>query len=156
MEKVEGDAHHSQAGDDHRALAVALIDISTAVRRKSHEVTGIPPLPNGMLEILRVIENHPGTTVAEVAARLNRQFSNVSTQLRELVAHGLVTRARNETDKRYVTLHPTPESMRIKTLMETAWANALADAASQLQPAEQKRFRAALPELQRLASVLGA
>ena len=111
---------------DHRRLAVALIDISSDVRRKSHENAGIPLLPNGMLDIMRVIESHPGITVAEVAARLDRQFSNVSTQLRELVARGLVTRVRDAVDKRYVTLHPTEESQRIRTLLETAWAEALA------------------------------
>ena len=92
---------------DHRALAVALLDISSDVRRKSHEDTGVRPLSNGVLEILRVIESHPGITVAEVASRLGRQFSNVSVQLRELVAAGLVTRTRDAADKRYVVLHPT-------------------------------------------------
>jgi hypothetical protein len=45
---------------------VALMDISAGVRRKSPEGTGVPPLPNALLEILRVVENHPGITVAEV------------------------------------------------------------------------------------------
>src|SRR5687767_3355681 len=98
---------------DHRALAVSVIDISSDIRRKSHNDTGVRPLSNGVLEILRVIESHPGITVAEVASRLGRQFSNVSVQLRELVAAGLVTRARDAADKRYVALHPTAESQRI-------------------------------------------
>lgn len=62
-----------------------------------------------------------GTLVSRwrrVAARLGRQLSNVSSHLRELVALGLVTRARDASDKRYVALHPTPESVRIKTLLE--------------------------------------
>jgi DNA-binding MarR family transcriptional regulator len=70
------------------------------VRRKSHEDTGVPPLPNGAVDILRVVEGSPGITVAEVAARLGRQFSNVSVQLRELVAANLVTRLRDPSDKR--------------------------------------------------------
>lgn len=131
------------------------MDISADVRRKSHEGIGVPPLPNALLEILRVVENHPGITVAEVASRLGRQFSNVSTQLRELVARGLVTRTRDAADKRYVTLHPTDESQRIKMLLETAWSDALGTAAAQLLPAEQARLQASLPALQRLASLLG-
>jgi DNA-binding MarR family transcriptional regulator len=140
---------------DHRALAVALLDISSDVRRKSLEGTGFPPLSNGLLEMLRVIEDHPGITVAELASRLGRQFSNVSTQLRELVALNLVTRTRDVADKRYVTLHPTDESLRIKTLLEAAWAEALAGAMAQLSPLEQSRIQASLPALQRLAAVIG-
>jgi DNA-binding MarR family transcriptional regulator len=140
---------------DHRGLAVALMDLSSDVRRKSHEGTGVLPLPNGAVEILRVIEGNPGITVAEVASRLNRQLSNVSAQLRELVARGLVTRTRGTADKRYVTLHPTEESLRIKNVLETAWAEALEDGISQLLPAEQARIQECLPALQRLASLLG-
>jgi DNA-binding MarR family transcriptional regulator len=140
---------------DLRQLAVALIDISSDVRRKSHEEAGVPLLPNGLVDIMRVIEAHPGITVAEVAARLNRQFSNVSTQLRELVARGLVTRIRDAADKRYVTLHPTPESERIRTLLETMWADTLGAAAGKLRPEEKEQIAASLPALQRLAALIG-
>ena len=139
---------------DHRALAVSVIDISSDIRRKSLNDTGVRPLPNGALEILRVIESSPGITVAEVAARLGRQFSNVSVQLRELVAAGLVTRVRDAADKRYVALHPTAESRRIKALLEGAWAEALATASSWLLPEEREQIAASLPALQRLASLL--
>ncbi|WP_336712223.1 MarR family winged helix-turn-helix transcriptional regulator [Arthrobacter sp. USHLN218] len=140
---------------DLRQLAVALIDISSDVRRKSHEDAGVPLLPNGMVDIMRVIEAHPGITVAEVAARLNRQFSNISTQLRELVARGLVTRVRDTADKRYVTLHPTAESERIRTLLETMWADTLGTAADKLRPEEREQISASLPALQRLATLIG-
>lgn len=139
---------------DHRALAVSVIDISSDVRRKTLNDTGVKPLPNGVLEILRVIESHPGITVAEVATRLGRQFSNVSVELRELVAAGLVTRTRDTADKRYVVLHPTEESLRIKALLEGAWADALASASSRLLPEEREQISASLPALQRLASIL--
>jgi DNA-binding MarR family transcriptional regulator len=139
---------------DHRALAVSVIDISSDIRRKSHNDTGVRPLSNGVLEILRVIESHPGITVAEVASRLGRQFSNVSVQLRELVAGGLVTRVRDPADKRYVALHPTAESQRIKALLEGAWAEALSSASSRLLPEEREQIAASLPALQRLAALL--
>ena len=141
---------------DHRALAVAILDISADVRRRSHEDTGVRPLPNGLLEILRVIENHPGITVAEVANRLGRQFSNVSVQVRELVTGNLVTRTRDAADKRYVTLYPTAESQRIKALLEGSWADSLAAASSRLLPAERAQIEASLPALQRLAAILDA
>ncbi|SFT91304.1 DNA-binding transcriptional regulator, MarR family [Arthrobacter sp. ov118] len=139
---------------DYRPLAVSIIDISSDIRRKSHNDTGVRPLSNGVLEILRVIESHPGITVAEVASRLGRQFSNVSVQLRELVAAGLVTRVRDAADKRFVALYPTPESQRIKKLLEGAWAEALVSASSRLLPEEREQIAASLPALQRLAAFL--
>jgi DNA-binding MarR family transcriptional regulator len=153
MENVGGGEGSAQAVDL-RALAVAILDISADVKRKSHQETGVRPLPNGQLEILRVIENHPGITVAEVASRLGRQFSNVSVQVRELVTGNLVTRTRDAADKRYVALHPTAESQRIKTVLEAAWAESLAAASSKLLPAEREQISASLPALQRLASFL--
>lgn len=137
-----------------RALAVAILDVSFEVRRKSHEGTGVLPLSSGLLDIVRVVERNPGITVAEVAARLGRQLSNVSAQLRELVALGLVTRTRDAADKRYVVLHPTAEALRIRTVLEGAWAEALASASSKLLPAERSQIAASLPALEKLASIL--
>ncbi|KNH19620.1 ArsR family transcriptional regulator [Arthrobacter sp. ZBG10] len=139
---------------NHRPLAVAVLDISFEVRRKSHEGTGVLPLSSGVLDVIRVIERHPGITVAEVAARLGRQLSNVSAQLRELVALGLVTRTRDAADKRYVALHATAESRRIKSLLEGAWAGALATATDKLTADDLARLAAALPALERLAAIL--
>ncbi|BCW57030.1 MarR family winged helix-turn-helix transcriptional regulator [Arthrobacter sp. StoSoilB20] len=139
---------------DHKALAACMIDISSDIRRKSLNETGLPPISNGMLEILRVVESHPGITVAEVAARLGRQLSNVSSQLRELVAVGMVTRVKDASDKRYVSLHPTDESRRIKTLLEGSWADALIAASARLLPEEREQIAASLPALERLASFL--
>ena len=153
MESVDP-AGQSAGPAERRALAVAMIDISSDIRRKSLNDTGVRPLSNGVLEILRVIEDQPGITVADVASRLGRQLSNVSVQLRELVAAGLVTRVRDAADKRYVALHPTEESQRIKALLEGAWAEALAAASSRLSPEERAQIDASLPALQRLASLL--
>ena len=153
MESVGAEQSSAKALDQ-KSLAVSMIDISSDIRRKSHNETGVRPLSNGVLEILRVIESHPGITVAEVASRLGRQFSNVSVQLRELVAAGLVTRVRDAADKRYVALHPTAESQRIKAILEGAWAEALASASARLLPEEREQIAASLPALQRLASIL--
>ncbi|WP_417221320.1 MarR family winged helix-turn-helix transcriptional regulator [Arthrobacter sp.] len=137
-------------------LAAAIVDISEHIRRASHERTGYGPLPNGMLDILRAIEAHPGITVAELAARLDRQFSNVSTQLKDLVARGLVTRNRDASDRRYVSLTATAEAQRIKTLFEGAWAGEIAGAAAHLTPAEREHLRRSAGILDRLSAQMTA
>lgn len=55
---------------------------------------------------------------------------------------------------RYVALHPTEESRRIKVLLEGAWAEALATARSRLSLEERGQIAAFLPALQRLAAAL--
>ncbi len=142
------------SNQEYRKLAVAFVDIVESVRRASHDVTGYEPLPSGVIDILRVIERNPGITVAEVASRLDRQCSNVSTQLKDLVARGLVTRSRDGTDKRYVALHATAEAHRIKALLESSWEEALAAAGRRLPPAEQSQLRSVLPTLLHLTSVI--
>lgn len=138
----------------YRELAAALVDVSEHIRRSAHEATGYQPLPNGMLDILRVIEVNPGITVAEVAARLDRQLSNVSTQLKDLFGRGLVTRNRDSTDKRYVTLHTTAEAAHIKEVLESSWAEALETVAQRLPPAEQRELLLSEPHLARLAALI--
>ncbi|MCP2032680.1 DNA-binding MarR family transcriptional regulator [Okibacterium sp. HSC-33S16] len=140
---------------DSLELAVALMDISADVRRKSHEGTGVPVLSNAAFDIVRVVESNPGITVAELAARLGRQLSNVSTQLKELVIRGLITRRHDPADKRYVALHPTAESLGIKTVLETAWSDAVSKAAAQLSDEERDQIQASIPALRHLAEVLG-
>ena len=78
----------------------------------------------------------------------------MSVQLRELVAAGLVTRVKDAADKRYVSLHPTEESKRIKALLEGEWAEALTKASERLLPEERDQIAASLPALERLASFL--
>jgi DNA-binding MarR family transcriptional regulator len=144
------------AGDPYlRALAGAIIDISADIERKSLVRTGVKPLPHGLVDILRVVETRPGITVAEVASRLSKQLSNVSVQLKELVDMGLVSRARDPRDKRYVELRLTPEARDIKARLEGAWAEALQTASSRLEPGDREQILECLPALQRLAQSLG-
>ncbi|GAA1359497.1 MarR family winged helix-turn-helix transcriptional regulator [Arthrobacter rhombi] len=140
--------------DGFRELAAALVDTSEHIKRAAQEATGYRPLPNGMFDILRVIEANPGITVAQVASRLDRQFSNVSTQLKNLADRGLVTRNRDSSDKRYVTLHATAGAERIKNVIETSWADALATASLPLSSEERNRLRELGPTLALLASHL--
>jgi DNA-binding MarR family transcriptional regulator len=139
---------------DSLELAVAFMDISAGVRRKSQEATGVPALSNAAFDIVRVIEGNPGITVAELATRLGRQLSNVSTQLKELVVRGLVTRKHDPADKRFVALHPTDESLDIKTVLETAWSDTLGRAAAQLTDDEREQLRSSAPALRHLAEIL--
>lgn len=141
-------------GLDTRALASTLLDLMTDFRRRWHDAVGAEPLPTGLVETLRVIEKHPGITVAELAARLGRQVSNVSTQLRELDARELITREKHPGDKRYVSLFATPKAITMRRALQDAFAAELRIALQGLPDDDIHALRAALPAMDHLAARL--
>lgn len=142
------------AAVDARALASTLLDLMTDFRRRWHDAAGHDPLPPGMIEIMRVIEKNPGITVAGVAARLGRQVSNVSAQLRELDARALITREKDPSDKRYVTLHATPEAIAVRASLEAALADELRAAMAGLTAGDARTLAKSVPALQHLSALL--
>lgn len=65
---------------------------------------------------LDVIDQRPGITAGELAAAVGLSPGAVTTALDRLEARGFVTRTRDPSDRRRVTLQPTPEFSRL------AWA----------------------------------
>ena len=62
---------------------------------------------------LDVIDQQPGLTAGELATAVGLSPGAVTTALDRLEARGFVTRARDQQDRRRVTLTPTPEANRI-------------------------------------------
>jgi DNA-binding MarR family transcriptional regulator len=62
---------------------------------------------------LDVIDQRPGLTAGELAEAVGLSRGAVTTALDRLEARGLVTRVRDQDDRRRVTLQPTPEAGRL-------------------------------------------
>jgi DNA-binding MarR family transcriptional regulator len=141
------------AADDLRVLAVALHDLSRAVRRAegAHE-GGLPPLPPTEFEVMRYVDAHPGASVGGVAAGLRLRQSNVSAAVRGLVARGLVERAADADDRRVTRLHPTPHARERRQPVEAGWARTLGAALADLPAADAEAVRRAAAPLARLAA----
>lgn len=147
------DGAATDAADDLRVLAVALHDLSRAVRRaEGAQDGGLPPLPPTEFEVMRYVDAHPGTSVGGVAAGLDLRQSNVSAAVRGLVARGLVERAADEGDRRVTRLHPTPHARERREPVEAGWARTLGAALAGLPPADAAAVRRAAGPLARLAA----
>ncbi|MBW0253636.1 MarR family winged helix-turn-helix transcriptional regulator [Cellulomonas sp. PS-H5] len=141
------------AADDLRVLAVALHDLSRAVRRAegAHE-GGLPALPPTEFEVMRYVDARPGTSVGGVAAGLRLRQSNVSAAVRGLVARGLVERSADADDRRVTRLHPTPHARERRQPVEAGWARTLGAALADLPAADAEAVRRAAAPLARLAA----
>lgn len=138
--------------DDLRELAVALHDLSRAVRQAQGTQDGPPRLPPTEFEVLRYVAARPGTSVGGVAAALDLRQSNVSAAVRGLVARGLVERAADPDDGRVTRLRPTALAERHKDPVEEGWGRTLAAALAGLSRADAAAVRAAAGPLTRLAA----
>lgn len=139
--------------DDLRVLAVALHDLSRAVRRaEGGQEGGLPPLPPTEFEVMRYVDAHPGTSVGGVAAGLDLRQSNVSAAVRGLVGRGLVERAADAGDRRVTRLHPTPHARARREPVEAGWARALGAALAGLPAEDADAVRRAAAPLARLAA----
>ncbi|MFY4722862.1 MarR family winged helix-turn-helix transcriptional regulator [Streptomyces sp. LaBMicrA B280] len=70
-----------------------------------------PPLPEGQLALLRLVEEHAGITVRDAADALLMKPNNVSALVAQLTELGLLERRRDAVDKRVAHLHPTSVAM---------------------------------------------
>ncbi|WP_454049343.1 MarR family winged helix-turn-helix transcriptional regulator [Cellulomonas sp. Marseille-Q8402] len=139
------------ADDDLRRLAVALHDLSRAVRQAQSTQDGPPRLPPTEFEVMRYVAAQPGTSVGGAAAALDLRQSNVSAAVRGLVARGLVERTADPSDARVARLRPTELAERYKDPVEAGWARTLAAALAHLAPADAEAVRRAAGPLARLA-----
>jgi DNA-binding MarR family transcriptional regulator len=135
-----------------RQLAVALHDLSRAVRQEQgDQAGGLPRLPPTADAVMRYVDQHPGTSVGGAAAALGLRQSNVSAAVRGLAGRGLVERVADAADRRVARLHPTARARSRRGTVEDAWAQTLGSALARLDPADAAAVRAAAGPLARLA-----
>jgi DNA-binding MarR family transcriptional regulator len=137
-----------------RELAVLLHDLSYAFRCDRSDQVDPPALPPAGWEAMRAIVACPGITVAQLAVALDKQVSNISGLVRELIARGLVTRQQEAADRRYAYLYPTEAAVRGRDLLEARWGKHLHAALAATPPEDAQRLLDAIPTLQGLASAL--
>ncbi|MFC5951421.1 MarR family winged helix-turn-helix transcriptional regulator [Pseudonocardia lutea] len=146
------------AADDPAALAAAvpgaLGPFFRLIRAAVRVDLPTPGLPTAEVDLLRVVERHPGITVAAAAERLRLAPNTVSTRVTHLVGAGLLDRRPGEADRRQATLHLTAET----EARFAAWAEhrsaVLDDLVARLTPEERTAITAALPALGHLRRLL--
>lgn len=99
------------AVDDPGVLAQRLVDHMGALRRSIRRASGSTwpgrALTNAQIDLVRVVRDQPGISVAEAAAELRLAPNTVSTLVGQLTDTDIVTRASDERDRRVARLRLT-------------------------------------------------
>jgi DNA-binding MarR family transcriptional regulator len=137
-------------------LAQSIGRLRRAIRHRTRQEWGAPPLPDAQLELLRLVRTRPGLRPREAAEALGVLPNTVSTLLTSLEGMGLLERQRDGADARCVRLHLTAAARaRIADWQDRRHA-VVAAALDALEPADRAAIAGSLPALGRLAQALGA
>ena len=139
-----------------RQLALALYEMSWRLTRFGPHRAGLAPLPASELAVLRVVVDHPGVSVSEVAVAVAMQSSNVSTAVRALIERGLVSKSPRGDDRRISVLHPTPQARADKLAIDDALSDGLAELLAELSAESASTLLAAAGSVHDLAAALAA
>ena len=121
-----------------------------AVRKAWHE----EPLPTAQSELLRLVADRPGITVAEAARELRLAPNTVSTLVGRLAGQGLLGRERAQADARSVRLSVTGRARQRLADWRDLRADLTQIAILQLAEADRRILADAAPALLRLAERL--
>lgn len=125
-----------------------------AMRRAARAAQPSMTLSVAQLELLSVVDEHPGSRPGELAQTLRLAPNSVSTLANTLAAAGMLQRASDAADKRGVTYSLTPSGAAQVASWRHTNASSLAAALDALTARERRLITAAIPALTRLVVVL--
>lgn len=134
-------------------LPIILRELAWTIHKRTPDRAGVGPLPTTEVALLKQVVDTPGTTVGEISAALGLRQPNASAAIRVLVGKGLVAREHDQDDRRTVRISPTDFGRTEHEAIAAAWAGAVAEAISRLEPDDQAALAsagAAMIELTRL------
>jgi len=141
-------------GPEAADLLAAISAVRRTARQAVRKAWPEEPLPTAQSELLRLVADRPGITVAEAARELRLAPNTVSTLVGRLTGQGLLSRERALADARSVRLSVTRRARQ----RLASWRDLRADLAQTaiLQLAEEDRrvLADAAPALRRLAERL--
>jgi DNA-binding MarR family transcriptional regulator len=140
------------------ALAEQLLASIAVIRRRSvyiaRDDSPDPHLTTAQIELLRLVNRHPGVTVATAAAELHLAPNTVSTLVGQLSRLGLLDRFYDDSDRRVVHLEVTDTSRTRMSGWRRRRLNAVAKAVNSLEPDERESLAEAMTALEKLGENL--
>jgi DNA-binding MarR family transcriptional regulator len=143
--------------DEGVRLAAELMSVNTAMRRlvRRRLREQMPPrLRPAQVELLVVVGNHPGISVASAARELHLADNSVSTLVNQLLAAGMLRRETDPDDRRAVRLELTPDARRHMADWRDRRARMIGARIEELTEEDRTAIAAALPALGRLLTSL--
>ncbi|GGG02473.1 MarR family transcriptional regulator [Rhodococcoides trifolii] len=141
------------ADDITHEIAVTIDTLIWELRRFGEQQVGLTPLPQSEFDVLRAVFDRPGATVSDIARRLSRQPSNISTSVRRLVERGLLEREIDPRDRRSGLLRPTEQARLDRRAIDTAWDSAVGRVLETMTDDEVRTMVAAVPLLRRMTDL---
>jgi DNA-binding MarR family transcriptional regulator len=134
-------------------LADSVRTLVWTLQRFGERESGLTGLPQSEIEVLRILFDHPGATVSDVARLLGLQSSNVSATVRSLTQRGLVTRTANPRDRRSYHLNRTPLAEHNGEMIRRMWTTGVRRLLSELDPDDAAALVDVAPLLERLTGM---
>ena len=148
------------AGDARSTLPGAMADLVAALRRAMRKAARVRqpamPLSVAQLELLSLVEEHPGVRPGDLAGLLRLAANSVSTLANAMVGAGMLQRSPGATDRRTVEFTLTPQGEELVAQWRTTNTDLLLSAIADLDAREQKALTRALPVLEHLVAVIDA
>ncbi|MEE2032005.1 MarR family winged helix-turn-helix transcriptional regulator [Rhodococcus chondri] len=136
--------------DGVRRLADSVRTLVWTLQRFGEREAGLTGLSQSEIEVLRILFDHPGATVSDVARLLGLQSSNVSATVRSMTQRGLVTRTANPRDRRSYHLHRTALAERNGDMIRHMWTTGVRRLLSEIDPDDAAALVDVAPLLERL------
>jgi len=105
-------------------LAILVLNVARELQSRAVH-PAVVPLTQTEINVMHFVEHHPGASTSEVATGAGLQRSNLSSALRSLEGHGLMSRQVDGSDGRRVRLHATDKSRESLAILRQQWAHHL-------------------------------
>lgn len=132
-------------------LADGIARLRRALRRGARVADPVNPLAVAQLELLSALAENPGARPGRLAQLLNMRPNTVTTIVNALVAHGMVSRAVADDDRRAIELTATRAGHHAVRAWQATNASVLHAALATLTAQQRRALAGAVPALDALA-----
>lgn len=136
------------------AVADLVASLRRAMRKAARVRAPAMPLSVAQLELLSLVQEHPGAKPGDLAGLLRLAANSVSTLANAMVSAGMLDRSPGATDKRTAEFNLTPQGAQLVGQWRTTNTGLLLSAIAALDAQDQRVLTKALPVLQRLVAVI--
>ena len=139
-------------------LPGAVADVVATLRRVMRKAARVRqpamPLSVAQLELLSLVEEHPGARPGDLAGLLRLAANSVSTLANAMVSAGMLERAPGATDRRTVEFTLTHQGAQLVGQWRETNTSLLRSAITALDATDRQVLTQALPVLARLVAVI--
>lgn len=136
------------------AVAEFVARLRRAMRKAARARVPTMALSVAQLELLSLVQEHPGARSGDLAGLLHLAANSVSTLANAMVSAGMLHRCPGATDKRTVAFTLTPQGAHLVRQWRTTNAALLQSAIAALNSQDRQILTEALPILERLVAVI--